>query len=238
MGGVGVPIRDDTGEVVAALSIGASSDRIRRREVELAEMLKKEAQVLARAMAQPANEVKFRLQSNYQGKLKATASCGSPGSSGHHAPPMPALQDLLCLKSHDVNFRIPPKPGFSRLSLGFQHCWTRARPDRTRPVDRLRLPARIDDHPFHALFGAGRIVDLAPAPVLMRSWRFSYRASPQRLGRILATGSEAGLARSAGADQKRRGGAGRRSVSVHGATCNISRTCRHCRGLRCRLVTP
>jgi DNA-binding IclR family transcriptional regulator len=53
MGGVGVPIRDDTGEVVAALSIGASSDRIRRREVELAEMLKKEAQVLARAIAQP-----------------------------------------------------------------------------------------------------------------------------------------------------------------------------------------
>ena len=52
MGGVGVPVRDDTGEVVAALSIGAASDRIRRRESELAEMLKKEAQVLARAMAQ------------------------------------------------------------------------------------------------------------------------------------------------------------------------------------------
>jgi DNA-binding IclR family transcriptional regulator len=52
MGGVGVPVRDDTGEVVAALSIGAASDRIRRREGELAEMLKKEAQVLARAMAQ------------------------------------------------------------------------------------------------------------------------------------------------------------------------------------------
>src|ERR1700737_342231 len=60
MGGVGVPLRDDTGEVVAALSIGASSDRIRRREAELAEMLKKEAQVLARAMAQPvkANSAK------------------------------------------------------------------------------------------------------------------------------------------------------------------------------------
>ncbi|MFB9268449.1 IclR family transcriptional regulator [Bradyrhizobium erythrophlei] len=52
MGGVGVPVRDDTGEVVAALSIGAASDRIRRREAELADMLKKEAQVLARAMAQ------------------------------------------------------------------------------------------------------------------------------------------------------------------------------------------
>ncbi|WP_166298837.1 IclR family transcriptional regulator [Bradyrhizobium sp. 2S1] len=52
MGGVGVPVRDDAGEVVAALSIGAASDRIRRREGELADMLKKEAQVLARAMAQ------------------------------------------------------------------------------------------------------------------------------------------------------------------------------------------
>ena len=32
-------------------------------------------------------------------------------------------------------------------------------------------------HPFHASIRAGRIVDLTPAPVLMRSWRFSYRAS-------------------------------------------------------------
>src|SRR6478735_2180753 len=54
MGGVGVPVRDDAGQVIAALSVGASSDRIRRREAELAEMLKKEAQILERAMAQPA----------------------------------------------------------------------------------------------------------------------------------------------------------------------------------------
>jgi DNA-binding IclR family transcriptional regulator len=54
MGGVGVPIRDDAGQVIAALSVGASSDRIRRRETELAEMLKKEAMILMRAMAQPA----------------------------------------------------------------------------------------------------------------------------------------------------------------------------------------
>ena len=33
------------------------------------------------------------------------------------------------------------------------------------------------DHPFHATIRAGRIVELTPAPVLMRSWRFSYRAS-------------------------------------------------------------
>jgi hypothetical protein len=32
-------------------------------------------------------------------------------------------------------------------------------------------------HPFHASIRQGRIIDLTPAPVLMRSWRFSYRAS-------------------------------------------------------------
>jgi DNA-binding IclR family transcriptional regulator len=60
MGGVGVPVRDDAGDVVAALSVGASSDRIRRRESELAEMLKKEALILSRAMAQPAKPNAFR----------------------------------------------------------------------------------------------------------------------------------------------------------------------------------
>jgi hypothetical protein len=33
------------------------------------------------------------------------------------------------------------------------------------------------DHPFHVSIRGGRIVDLTPAPVLMRSWRFSYRAT-------------------------------------------------------------
>ena len=33
------------------------------------------------------------------------------------------------------------------------------------------------DHPFHVSIRGGRIIDLTPAPVLMRSWRFSYRAS-------------------------------------------------------------
>ncbi len=32
--------------------------------------------------------------------------------------------------------------------------------------------------PFHVSIRAGRIVDMTPAPVLMRSWRFAYRASP------------------------------------------------------------
>jgi hypothetical protein len=33
------------------------------------------------------------------------------------------------------------------------------------------------DHPFHVSIRGGRITELTPAPVLMRSWRFSYRAS-------------------------------------------------------------
>jgi DNA-binding IclR family transcriptional regulator len=65
MGGVGVPVRDDMGQVVAALSIGASSDRIRRRETELADMLKKEALVLSRAIAQPP-------KSNHSGIARAS----------------------------------------------------------------------------------------------------------------------------------------------------------------------
>ena len=35
--------------------------------------------------------------------------------------------------------------------------------------------------PFHFAIRAGRIVDMAPAPVLMRSWRFAYRATPAAL---------------------------------------------------------
>jgi hypothetical protein len=34
------------------------------------------------------------------------------------------------------------------------------------------------DQPYHVSFAAGRIVEMAPAPILMRSWCFSYRASP------------------------------------------------------------
>ncbi len=34
------------------------------------------------------------------------------------------------------------------------------------------------EHPFHVSIRAGRIIDLTQAPVLMRSWRFSYRATP------------------------------------------------------------
>lgn len=32
---------------------------------------------------------------------------------------------------------------------------------------------------FHVSIRSGRIVDMTPSPILMRSWRFAYRASPQ-----------------------------------------------------------
>jgi hypothetical protein len=35
------------------------------------------------------------------------------------------------------------------------------------------------DRPFHVSIRAGRITDLTPAPVLMRPWRFAYRASSE-----------------------------------------------------------
>ena len=34
------------------------------------------------------------------------------------------------------------------------------------------------DRPLHVTFATGRIIDVTPGPLLMRSWRFSYRASP------------------------------------------------------------
>jgi len=46
---------------------------------------------------------------------------------------------------------------------------------RTLDCECLLGPA---DHPFHVSIRSGRIVDFVSAPVLMRSWRFSYRATP------------------------------------------------------------
>jgi DNA-binding IclR family transcriptional regulator len=51
MGGIGVPVRDEAGAVIAALSIGAATDRVTEREAELADWLKREAKALLRAMA-------------------------------------------------------------------------------------------------------------------------------------------------------------------------------------------
>src|SRR5262249_50018031 len=35
------------------------------------------------------------------------------------------------------------------------------------------------DRPFHVSIRAGRMIDFTPAPVLMRSWRFADRATPE-----------------------------------------------------------
>ena len=32
---------------------------------------------------------------------------------------------------------------------------------------------------FHVAIRGGHIIEMAPAPILMRSWRFAYRATPQ-----------------------------------------------------------
>ncbi|MHC2628002.1 hypothetical protein ACVME5_000656 [Bradyrhizobium liaoningense] len=52
--------------------------------------------------------------------------------------------------------------------------------------------------PFHVAIRAGQIVDMTPAPALMRSWRFSYRATTCRVRRLLAADAAGRLARSAG----------------------------------------
>jgi DNA-binding IclR family transcriptional regulator len=51
MGGISVPIRDETGAIIGALSIGAASERIGSREDALADMLKREAATLTRSLA-------------------------------------------------------------------------------------------------------------------------------------------------------------------------------------------
>jgi hypothetical protein len=64
----------------------------------------------------------------------------------------------------------------------------------------IKIPALLERHPalitrgrflevecllgsteqsFHISIRSGRITDMTPAPVLMRSWRFAYRATPQ-----------------------------------------------------------
>lgn len=50
MGGIGVPVRDASGDVVAALSIGAATERISSREKALSDMLLAEARSLSKAI--------------------------------------------------------------------------------------------------------------------------------------------------------------------------------------------
>jgi len=51
---------------------------------------------------------------------------------------------------------------------------------RGRTLDRECLPGPVD-RPFRVSIRGGRIVDLTPPPVPMRSWRCSYRAGSGRI---------------------------------------------------------
>lgn len=92
------------------------------------------------------------------------------------APPMSALQDV-CLN------RMSPVPDATDAAVATAFVDIPALLDRTPALIArgrfLDCECRLGplDQPFHVSIRAGRIVDLAPAPMLMRSWRFSYRAS-------------------------------------------------------------
>ena len=90
---------------------------------------------------------------------------------------MSALQENACLK------RMTPSPDASDAAVitafaGIPGLLEQAPVlmARGRTLDCECLLGPLD-HPFHVSIRGGRIVDLTPVPVLMRSWRFSYRAT-------------------------------------------------------------
>jgi hypothetical protein len=88
---------------------------------------------------------------------------------------MSALQENACLK------RMTPSPNPSDAAVikafaGIPGLLEQAPALVARMLDCECLLGPIN-HPFHVSIRAGRIVDLTPAPVLMRSWRFSFRAT-------------------------------------------------------------
>ena len=92
---------------------------------------------------------------------------------------MSALQENACLK------RMTPYPSPTEAAVIQAFAGIPALLDRTPALvvrgRTLDCECRLGpiDHPFHVSIRGGRIVDLTPAPVLMRSWRFSYRASTE-----------------------------------------------------------
>jgi len=93
--------------------------------------------------------------------------------------PMPALQEDACVK------RMTPVPNptdaaviqaFAGIPALLEQAPALVRRARALDCECLLGPM---DHPFYALIRGGRIIELVPAPVLMRSWRFSYRASTE-----------------------------------------------------------
>jgi hypothetical protein len=90
---------------------------------------------------------------------------------------MSALQENACLK------RMTPSPDACDAAVIRAFAGIPALLDQTpaligrgRALDCECLLGPIG-HPFHVSIRSGRIIDLTPAPVLMRSWRFSYRAT-------------------------------------------------------------
>ena len=51
MGGIGLPIRDPQGGIIGAFSIAALSERIRGRERELVELMRRESDLITRELA-------------------------------------------------------------------------------------------------------------------------------------------------------------------------------------------
>src|SRR3954447_3352522 len=93
------------------------------------------------------------------------------------APPISALQDV-CLN------RMSPVPDATDAAVITAFVDIPALLERTPALIArgrfLDCECRLGplDRPFHVSIRAGLSVELMPAPVLMRSWRFSYRASP------------------------------------------------------------
>ena len=84
-----------------------------------------------------------------------------------------APQDRMSLPSDAIDAAVTK--AFAEIPALLEQTATLIARGRLLECDCLLGPT---DHPFHMTIRAGRIVDLTPAPVLMRSWRFAYRATP------------------------------------------------------------
>jgi len=118
------------------------------------------------------------LQTDHCEGLTFAPYIGPIGRACSAYPPMSASQGNACLN------RMTPAPNtidaaIMRAFFGIPALLEQA-PALILRGRTLDCECRLGpmDHPFHVSIRGGRIIDLTPAPVLMRSWRFSYRASP------------------------------------------------------------
>ena len=118
------------------------------------------------------------LQTDHCEGLTFAPYIGQIGRACSVYPPMSASQGNACLN------RMTPAPNtidaaiiraFSGIPALLEQAPALILRGRTLDCECRLGPM---DHPFHVSIRGGRIIDLTPAPVLMRSWRFSYRASP------------------------------------------------------------